>query len=175
MARDFSPPFAPRLSSGLSEEFVTMTEPVAPPTATARLKRRLHRVSTALWYFRGEIDDYRYSTGWNPLSPLREQRLIGLLRWARQLTSRSPRSARLWPDGQPVSAALALRLIRSTLRDLYRTEAGKPRPPLGHPRRDYPNPSERLHTQRADRATPEEDAAMWAEFEREEAQGTEEE
>ena len=143
-----------------------MTEPVPQPTATARVKRRLHRVTTALQYFRGEIDDYRHSAGWNPLSPEREQRLFSLLRWARQLTSRVPRSSGTWPSGQPISSALALRLIRTALRDLHNTAASKPRPPLGHPRRDHPNHSERY---RAQRATPEEDAAMWAEYEREEA------
>jgi hypothetical protein len=152
-----------------------MTNTAKPSTAPARLRRRLHRVSTALWRFRGEVDDYRYSTGWNPLSPAREQRLVTLLRWARQLTSRAPRSARLWPDGQPVSAALALRLIRSAIRDLHRTDAGKPRPSLGHRRRHYASYLERYRAERAaERATPEEDAAMWAEYERDEALGIEE-
>ena len=143
-----------------------MTKPAIPSAALARLRRRLHRVSTALWYFRGEVDDYRRNAGWDPLSPAREQRLVRLLRWARQMTSRVPRSSGTWPSGQPVSADLALRLIRAALRDLYRTDAGKPRPPRGHPRRDHPNQAERF---RAQRATPEEDAAMWAEYEREEA------
>ncbi len=148
-----------------------MTNSAKTSAALARLRRRLHRVSTALWYFRGEVDDYRYSSGWNPLSPAREQRLVTLLRWTRQLTSRAPGSARLWPDGQPVSAALALRLIRSALRDLYRTDAGTPRPPRGHARRHHASYLERYRAERAaQRATPEEDAAMWAEYERDEAQ-----
>ena len=151
-----------------------MTEPDPQFTAAARLKRRLHRVSTALRYFRGEIDDYRHSAGWNPLSPEREQRLFSLLRWARQLTSRVPRSSGTWPSGQPVSSALALRLIRSALRDLYNTTANKPGPSRGHPRRHYPDYLERYRAERAAQraAHAEEDAAMWAEYEREEAQGS---
>jgi hypothetical protein len=128
-------------------------------------------VYTALWRFRGEVGDYRYSAGWDPLSPRNEQRLVTLLRWARQLTSRDPRSAGSWPSGQPVSNALALRLIRGAVRDLYRTDAGKPRQPLGHPRRYYPDYIERFRAERAAQqaATAEEDAAMWAEYDRGEA------
>ena len=148
-----------------------MTKPAAQPTAIARLRRRHHRVSSALWYFRGEIDDYRQQPGWDPLSPEREQRLVRLLRWARQLTSRVPRTSGTWPSGQPVSADLALRLVRAALRDLYSTAAGKPCLSLGYPRRHYPNQAERLRAQRAaeQAAHAKEDAAMWAEYEREEA------
>ena len=60
-----------------------MIEPETPPPATARLRRRHHRVSSALWYFRGDIDDYRQTPGWDPLSPKREQYLLRLLRWTR--------------------------------------------------------------------------------------------
>lgn len=160
-----------------------MPMPITPRRQLSRLRNRSRRLTSALWNFRIHVQEHRQQPGGDPLSARRELRLIMLLQWTRQLTSRVTATASTWPTGEPVAADLALRLIDAALRALHITEATATQAAAkGHSRRRRPTLEELHLAERAANITPppipastrasaEEDAAMWAEYERDEALG----
>jgi hypothetical protein len=160
-----------------------MPTPITPRRQLARMRNRYRRVTSALWNFRIHVQEHRQQPGGDPLSARREVRLIMLLQWTRQLTSRITGTTLAWPNGEPVAADLALRLIDAALRAVHVADAAATRAVAkGHSRRRTPTLEELDLAERAANVTPpptlastrasaEEDAAMWAEFERNEALG----